>query len=144
MDIDLISNTVSVNKLYFIGITTSFGNVNDKNFNVSLGYIKMPESKYKEFNSTHNKGKIPVIGSVDSKQYDLYTHIADNSLKMVKEQLYNAWYTQYKNTKYNGKIITFKSIDLKWQDKIKLNIEDSKYYDVYNYSQIFIDNKYLI
>lgn len=142
IQIDLNNNTIKCDKQYFVGLVTTYNedniNIESNNFNVSLGYIKMYQSEYEEFNQMPHLKEVELVYKNNIKKYYLYTHIADQNLDVVKTNLENSWYITYNNTNYNGKLYLKDSIDLIWTDQVILNI-DNKLYTVYNYKQEFID-----
>jgi len=144
LKIDLTSNTISYNKIYYVGIITTYGSIETNDFNASLGYIKMPNDVYNKFVNEHNFENVIELDSINNKNYYLYSNIADTSANILKQELYKAWYLDFNKTKYNGKLLTNKEINLNWQEKIKLNINNKPIdYTLINYKQIIIYNEYV-
>lgn len=140
--INLDTNTITYYPVYYVGVVTTYGTVKNNDFNASLGYVRLTKDNYDKFTKNHAiDGKIKVEGTTENKDYYFYTNVADTTLDIVKAELYRSWYLDFNDTEYNGKLLTNKDIDLIWQDKIKLTIDNvTKFYDVYNFKQIIVFN----
>lgn len=132
--VDLENNFISSEPeiVYFVPVVTTYGNPENPDFNMSIGYVKLFENDIE---------KIPMTYSFGNKKYNfmknLKTYDIDN-FNLVRTVVEN-YYLTYHNQRLILKNIISESFVLNWEDKLKLNYKGFNInMTIFNFEQIFI------
>lgn len=136
--IDLDNNFVKeIVPVYYVPLISSFGDITNPDYNMSIGYIKVLKT---------DLNKLPKTIKIKNKDYTIFKEYADINcnLKQISNKIFNNYCLTLGNRLYLLNNIISENFSLNWSEKINLNYNGfNKAYEIFYFEQLFLTRKIL-